>query len=1711
MGRSIGTGPSTFLASRAPELIGRHIGGICIVSPFSSFIELAVDLAGSIANLLAPHLWDNSASIAAATPGTPVCIIHGVADDLIAFKHGEKVFQAARCDEPRKMLYLSPTATHRDFHFDKDFILPLHKFFSQVLHTSIYKPTPAVRALYIMHPNHELVNHEAPPPIIKYENEEQLTQRSSLSCEVVSNDTLSRSPSLVPIKATPRNTGDFSLSSISTYDKQTTQNIQKVEYIENDTRNNLTSARNFVVDGRLQRASTPNTLSTNQEVKLLPPGSSLIVQEEKHSQFRRMSWPALPNTSSSRIVGRIEAVNASAEDDDLTQIGNISPLFAGSPISKQNFKAVKKDSEEEFMDHRIDTEGIMVEDLESISRPIVTSILNEIVHEDSIETTKNDAISDNNAPIPIIQLTPTNGNTTIHNGGSSDHSIFASQHIQITPIKLNSSKNYSSNTNLMGTGESFFASKKPSVLSCLEPSNTILMKSGNHTISLQKISVSPSGSANLKQSSDFFHLSNSSVLRQTGDIDKRKDDIISGDNVAVSQTSNDAIHKVSKSDITTINGDKTAPSFVDIDGNIHYLQQALAPQDIQNAVGNDDKSFKHDNVDGGITSMKPVPIFDAMTEKAWEEKVRSDCGLLSSSSKARRSVHQNNLILDSGLKDDDNIKIIEESNLSSTIKEHRTKNHSDSISVNNSKGETLPSELIIVAQTPNQQHQNPNNNKNHNTGMIENQFTSSSDNTRPLSQPPLSSIASEDIQSFSSTQNPSSSKSDFLLNGGGSNYSPNARMAREIILNQNTLPSAAQKLPFSQKSFDLIVDPKTPHQLSNEITSKNDNESKTMNNFNSPSSSASITANEKIKSALSNAVIGFYAAPPLSCATDLQPNPSAKSPHIIHPTQINYQSGINKSQSNLCDSTAANINNPSCDSESTQLVNSSVPSSHAIAPPIFIEDPLVIAQQKSENIEKIQTKNVKPQASEPPVVQRASLFPADEVAKMVKQNTQTILTSDNLGSSSATIGDQIMMSSSKRVVVPTLNLLGVSSNNYNTLGNSGVAVSNNDLSTKKDAQDDEKKNISSSVSFSSSLSISSDDRLILSKQKVLVDKENNNKIIFVDASLSSSSCSSLNNTGNTKKTYNDDSVLMKQENTQNNEDNLNDTIKRIEYNFNNNNNLNPEKHNNNINNTDQLQNSQPHQHSTNFPITSSVTPAQISSSATPNNNLLITPSSQFGTLLPPPIFSPRRGTLPSPLLANPFQYQSIPSNSNNNNNNINLSSESYRSPIVPSRSTTAATILPPPLSARRSMNPSAIVSSNNAENQTATITGSNLEQQQHAGFIRAPTPLTARSDHYHNHLLSNQPLSFANSISPTRLPPPPPPASSTAQRIIPPMMQSSSSSPNQKVVNNVARLCTTPALIGGGGGSIYSNSSPHIVSSNLVKTTKTEEAGIEPRGHHLLTTMHNLQMSPMSPSSTSSNSSSMTSPAFQSSPSQEIHSNPSAGFFSPRVMAGNNQILNAHQNNVFFNNGGGAIYAYPSIQSARGSSSAVHSNSESNFNLIKQQHASLPQQRQLYSSPQPYLRLSENFANPLNTIRQPSSQFGRGSINAISPPSRILSPPSTARESNSSFRNSTNHVPGSPVRAFHPSNTQPIYNEAGIDHNSPTKFGDHDTTFNPNLNDDNPKKQPSVLLQNAGVKTSIPANVKISTDGNGDTAPTHSEIMGGSPKRGNYIAFPPHM
>lgn len=112
MGRSIGSGPACYLASKYP------LGGLLLISPFSSIRTAIHSVAGKMLSNFFPEIFSNVDQI--ANVQCPTLLIHGKRDQLIPSEHSVNLLRACRATRkklvcPSEMEHNSNLFSHADF------------------------------------------------------------------------------------------------------------------------------------------------------------------------------------------------------------------------------------------------------------------------------------------------------------------------------------------------------------------------------------------------------------------------------------------------------------------------------------------------------------------------------------------------------------------------------------------------------------------------------------------------------------------------------------------------------------------------------------------------------------------------------------------------------------------------------------------------------------------------------------------------------------------------------------------------------------------------------------------------------------------------------------------------------------------------------------------------------------------------------------------------------------------------------------------------------------------------------------------------------------------------------------------------------------------------------------------------------------------------------------------------------------------------------------------------------------------------------------------------------------------------------------------------------------------------------------------------------------------------------------------------------------
>ena len=121
-GCSVGTGPAAALAARV-QASGASVGAVLLLSAYTSIRDAAASLVGGVAYLLLAERWDNSAILRTLT--CPVLLLHGTADEVIPFRHGESLAELRRSQSLRVVFHAQEGGTHNVYRVREDYSDPI--------------------------------------------------------------------------------------------------------------------------------------------------------------------------------------------------------------------------------------------------------------------------------------------------------------------------------------------------------------------------------------------------------------------------------------------------------------------------------------------------------------------------------------------------------------------------------------------------------------------------------------------------------------------------------------------------------------------------------------------------------------------------------------------------------------------------------------------------------------------------------------------------------------------------------------------------------------------------------------------------------------------------------------------------------------------------------------------------------------------------------------------------------------------------------------------------------------------------------------------------------------------------------------------------------------------------------------------------------------------------------------------------------------------------------------------------------------------------------------------------------------------------------------------------------------------------------------------------------------------------------------------------
>jgi abhydrolase domain-containing protein 17 len=123
MGRSIGTGPATYLASKCDLAL------LILMSGFTSLRAVVKEVAGKIFQYVVKDRFNNLESIKSVS--CPVLLIHGLADTTINFNQSKQLSELCVKQGILHKLVTPKQMSHVEMDFEDDFIIPLMGFMKE--------------------------------------------------------------------------------------------------------------------------------------------------------------------------------------------------------------------------------------------------------------------------------------------------------------------------------------------------------------------------------------------------------------------------------------------------------------------------------------------------------------------------------------------------------------------------------------------------------------------------------------------------------------------------------------------------------------------------------------------------------------------------------------------------------------------------------------------------------------------------------------------------------------------------------------------------------------------------------------------------------------------------------------------------------------------------------------------------------------------------------------------------------------------------------------------------------------------------------------------------------------------------------------------------------------------------------------------------------------------------------------------------------------------------------------------------------------------------------------------------------------------------------------------------------------------------------------------------------------------------------------------
>ncbi|CAD8151491.1 unnamed protein product [Paramecium octaurelia] len=144
-GRSIGSGPATYLASKYKPAC------LALMSPFTSLKAAVRDYVGSWAQYLIRQRFDNLDQIKKVK--IPTFILHGKADNIIPYTQAQELYK--NCQASQCIMHLADDMDHVSYRLYKDLINPFTEFLLQIKYYQNCSQAPKLPTVLFCDPTFE--------------------------------------------------------------------------------------------------------------------------------------------------------------------------------------------------------------------------------------------------------------------------------------------------------------------------------------------------------------------------------------------------------------------------------------------------------------------------------------------------------------------------------------------------------------------------------------------------------------------------------------------------------------------------------------------------------------------------------------------------------------------------------------------------------------------------------------------------------------------------------------------------------------------------------------------------------------------------------------------------------------------------------------------------------------------------------------------------------------------------------------------------------------------------------------------------------------------------------------------------------------------------------------------------------------------------------------------------------------------------------------------------------------------------------------------------------------------------------------------------------------------------------------------------------------------------------------------------------------------